>query len=411
MHLRTYSLASHPDIDPVAIGVRSGVLWSSAEMTVAGVGESDRLVIDRPHGAAAAQQAMLSINHQVDGTVTGPGTGPVGFGAFPFAIDLPGELLLPQIVVGTMGDRRWITIDEDATDRVTALAELAEICATPVAACPIGERTVESVLSPEIWRDAVVGETVRRIQRGDFSKAVMAREFRVHATQSIDTTVVLNRLLQRFPTANIFAIDGFVGATPELLVGRIGRTVRAHPLAGTAPHSDDSAIDAALVAELLASTKNQHEHRITIDWLLDNLLPFCSFVDAEPEPGIMSLANVHHLATRVEGQLSQPAASILDLVAALHPTPAVGGDPQAIALETIAELERADRGKYAGPVGWVDAEGNGEFGVAIRSAQIEGSTATMFAGVGVVAASDPASELAETEAKAQALLWALGVID
>ena len=183
----------------------------------------------------------------------------------------------------------------------------------------------------------------------------------------------------------------------------------AHPHAGTAPHADDPKVDAALVAELLASTKNQHEHRITIEWLLNNLLPFCSFVDAEPEPGIMSLANVHHLATRVEGQLSQPAASILDLVAALHPTPAVGGDPQAVALQVIAELEGADRGRYAGPVGWVDAQGNGEFGVGIRSAQVEGPVATMFAGVGVVAASDPASELAETEAKAQALLWALGV--
>lgn len=395
----------------MSVGVRSGLLWSSSEMRIAGVGESDRLVVGRPNGASAAQQTMQAINHQINGEVAGPGTGPVGFGAFPFDLDLPGELVLPRIVVGAMGERRWITVDEDVIDLTAALIELRQIVAAPVAACLVGERTVESVLAPERWRDQVVAETVRRIQQGLFSKAVMAREFRVHAAQPIDTSVVLDRLLQRFPTANIFAVDGFVGATPELLVGRMDRTVRAHPLAGTAPHSDDPETDAALIAELLASTKNQHEHRITIDWLLANLLPFCSFVDAEPEPGIMSLANVHHLATRVEGQLSQPPASILELVAALHPTPAVGGDPQSVALETIAELESAERGRYAGPVGWVDAEGNGEFGVAIRSAQIEGATATMFAGVGVVAASDPASELAETEAKAQALLWALGVTE
>jgi menaquinone-specific isochorismate synthase len=409
VHLRTYSLAEHPQIDPVAIGIRSGILWVGEEMRIAGVGERTRLSVARPDGAATAQTELRNTDHQIDDEVAGPGAGPVGLGAFPFDRELPGELVLPRIVVGQMGERRWLTIDVDQTDLSAAVGEIEAISAAPVAACPVGERTVESVLSPETWRDDVVGETVRRIKQGNFSKAVMAREFRVHATQTIDTTVVLDRLLERFPTANIFAVDGFLGATPELLVGRLGRTVRAHPLAGTAPHADDPKVDAALVAELLASTKNQHEHRITIDWLLNNLLPFCSFVDAEPEPGIMSLANVHHLATRVEGQLSQPAASILDLVAALHPTPAVGGDPQAVALQVIAELEGADRGRYAGPVGWVDAQGNGEFGVGIRSAQVEGSVATMFAGVGVVAASDPASELAETEAKAQALLWALGV--
>ena len=157
----------------------------------------------------------------------------------------------------------------------------------------------------------------------------------------------------------------------------------------------------------MASDKNRWEHRITIDWLLDTLLPFCSYVDAEPEPTIVTLANVHHLGTRVEGRLSSPPSSVLELVSALHPTPAVGGQPQETALMLIEALERTERGRYAGPCGWVDGAGNGGFAVSVRSAEIKGTEARIFAGVGVVGESDPASELAETRSKFQAMLGAL----
>ncbi|MBT6445217.1 MAG: isochorismate synthase, partial [Acidimicrobiaceae bacterium] len=179
------------------------------------------------------------------------------------------------------------------------------------------------------------------------------------------------------------------------------------PLAGTAPRSSDPKRDAALAAALNASTKDQGEHRITIDWLLDNLLPYCSYVDAEPEPAIITLPNVHHLGTQVEGRLSSPAASVLELVSALHPTPAVGGDPQGLAIQAIDAVEPGDRGLYAGPVGWVDAAGNGEFAVGLRSSHIDGNTASIWAGVGVVGDSEPEAELAETRAKFQAMLGAL----
>jgi menaquinone-specific isochorismate synthase len=168
-------------------------------------------------------------------------------------------------------------------------------------------------------------------------------------------------------------------------------------------------VDQRQTAALLASEKDRWEHRITIDWLLDTLLPFCSYVDAEPEPTILTLANVHHLGTRVEGRLSSPAAPVLELVAALHPPPAVGGSPQKDALALIAELERAERGRYAGPVGWVDSEGNGEFAVAVRTATMDGNEVRFFAGVGVVGDSDPAAELEETRAKFKAMLGALVV--
>ena len=158
---------------------------------------------------------------------------------------------------------------------------------------------------------------------------------------------------------------------------------------------------------LLASTKDRAEHQITIDTVLDALLPFCSYVDSEPEPSIVTLANVQHLASLCEGRLSSPPASVLTLVEALHPTPAVCGFPRDRALDAIARLEGFDRGRYAGTVGWVDRAGNGRFAVSIRCAEVTGPSARLFAGNGIVADSDPTAELIETRAKLNALLTAL----
>jgi menaquinone-specific isochorismate synthase len=178
-------------------------------------------------------------------------------------------------------------------------------------------------------------------------------------------------------------------------------------MAGTAARSGDPTADARLAASLLASGKDLSEHRITIDAVLDTLLPFCSYVDAEAEPSVVAVANVQHLATLVHGRLSSPPASALALATALHPTPAVGGAPRAEALALRAAVEGLDRGRYAGPVGWVDGAGNGTFAVAVRSAQLDGCRARLYAGGGMVADSDPAAELAETRAKFSALLGAI----
>ena len=218
---------------------------------------------------------------------------------------------------------------------------------------------------------------------------------------------VLIRLRASFGSSHLYAVDGFIGASPELLVARHGDVVRAHPLAGTTPRTGDPTVDARLAAQLIASTKDQVEHRVTIEMVRDTLLPWCSYVDWEAEPSVVTVANVQHLGTHVEGRLSTPAPSVLDLVAALQPTPALGGYPRADALALIAELEPFDRGRYGGPVGWVDARGDGEWAVGIRCAQVRGHTARLLAGVGVVAASDPDAELAETQAKFQAMLSAL----
>lgn len=358
-----------------------------------------------------------------------PGSGPVAFSAMPFDPDEPGELIVPRLVVGSnAAGMRWLTVyhqeteDERSPDGGVTVLDREGLIAAALsdfenvltdadgdhAPAPV-DYSLRSSLPPERWRDDVVGAATDRINGGELIKAVLARELVLTTDQPIRPQDVVKRLSSVFPSAATFLIDGFVGASPELLVSRMDDVVRAHPLAGTAPRSTDPVIDQRQTAALLASDKDRWEHRITIDWLLDTLLPFCSYVDAEPEPSILTLANVHHLGTRVEGRLSSPAAPILELVAALHPTPAVGGSPQKDALALIAELEQAERGRYAGPVGWVDSSGNGEFSVAVRTAEMSGNEVRFFAGVGVVGDSDPAAELEETRAKFKAMLGALVV--
>jgi menaquinone-specific isochorismate synthase len=394
------------DVDPAVVGRRTGLLWSGHGLVLAGCGEAARIPVVRPTGAVAAAAELAGLAGPDE--VGAPGTGPVAFGAFPFDPAAPGELVVPEVVIGRSADgRRWLTVVGRAGEvGPTAALALARAAA---AAPPVVEPTrfeVSAAQAPAAWMEAVA-RLRNRIAAGELTKAVLARRLDVATDGPIDVAAVLQRLLRSFPTSIVFAVDGFIGASPELLVGRTGDVVRAHPLAGTAPRSADPAADAGLAASLLASAKDRWEHQVTIDWLLDTLLPFCSYVDAEPEPSLVSLANVHHLGTLVEGRLSAPPASALELVAALHPTPAVGGDPQERALAAIAELEPTGRGRYAGPVGWVDGAGNGQFAVGIRSAQIAGRHAHLFAGAGVVADSDPAAELAETRAKFSALLGAL----
>jgi menaquinone-specific isochorismate synthase len=238
-------------------------------------------------------------------------------------------------------------------------------------------------------------------------KVVLAREIVVEADDDLPVAAILRRLRRTFPDALRFSIDGFVGASPELLVARVGDIVRCHPMAGTAPRSGDPAADARLGAALLASEKNRVEHRHTIDLVHDTLIGFCSYLDEDAEPSVVAMANVQHLGTRVQGRLSSPPASVVELVTVLHPTPAVCGRPRPAALELIGRHENIDRGRYAGPVGWVDSAGNGSWAVGIRGAQIDGATARVLAGVGVVADSDPVAELAETRAKLQAMLGAI----
>jgi menaquinone-specific isochorismate synthase len=389
------------DLDLLELAGADGVLLERSRVGVAGRGVAARVTV------GSVDDVLGAI--EVDDPVGVPGTGPVAFGALPFRPDPEAALVIPEVVWGRADDgTRWVTTIGPAD---APPADPAVLC-TPAAATarPLPQRvTVRPARPAEWWCELVAQATkaMRDAPSGGLAKVVLAREVLVEADVPFDRAVLLRRLRAAYPGCFLFHVDGFLGASPELLVGRAGDVVRAQPMAGTAPRGGDPAADARLAAGLLSSATYRHEHQITIDMVFDTLIPWCSYLDYEPEPSVVGVANVQHLATLVEGRLSQPAPSIVELVRALHPTPAVNGWPREAALAWIAAHEGFDRGRYAGTVGWVDGRGNGTFAVGIRCADVEGASARVVAGNGIVADSDPDAELAETQVKLQALLAAL----
>ncbi|MET0739847.1 MAG: isochorismate synthase [Acidimicrobiales bacterium] len=383
------------DVDLLTVAGTDGVLVARDGVGLAGRGTVLEIEVTDV-GAAQAELAAIT----VDDEVGGPGTGPVAFGAWPFLPGTGRRLRVPEVIVGR-DDRgsRWVTTVGDV-DPTPALRH-----EEPAPVLP--ERvTVQATQAADDWCAAVVaGRDAVRAE--ELRKVVLARQLVVESDRPFDRRGVLRRLAAAFPGCVLAAVDGFVCASPETLVSRHDDVVRSHPLAGTAPRGGDPTADARLAAGLLASAKDRAEHQVTIDFVHQTLLPWCSFLDEEAEPSVVGVANVQHLGTMVEGQLSDPAPSVLEMVEALHPTPAVGGDPRDAAIALIARLETGDRGRYAGPVGWVDGAGNGSWAVGIRSAELTGTTATLWAGVGIVADSDPVAELEETRAKLQAMLGTL----
>jgi menaquinone-specific isochorismate synthase len=247
---------------------------------------------------------------------------------------------------------------------------------------------------------AVVGEAVRRINGGELEKVVLARDLVATAAEPIDVRWPLRRLAADYPTCWTFHVDGMFGATPELLVRRERGLVTSRVLAGTIRRTGDDARDLSLAARLARSSKDLEEHEYAVRSVAEALEPHCSSMNVPEAPFVLHLPNVMHLATDVAGVVHDAATvSSLELAAALHPTAAVGGTPTSTAVELIAQLEGMDRGRYAGPVGWMDADGDGEWGIALRSAAIEGNTVRLYAGCGIVADSDPEAELAETQGK------------
>jgi menaquinone-specific isochorismate synthase len=350
--------------------------------------------------------SMLS-DLDVHDDVAEPGCGPVAFGALPFDRTAGARLVVPAVLEGSTPEGgRWRTLVGGGNVGSRAVGS-RDVGAGDVEVRRLGPEPgrveVRAAMDPDLWCDTVAAAT-KRIASGELTKVVLARQLLVNADVDLDPRAMAARLEAAHPHALRFLMDGFCGASPELLVSRIGDVVRAHPMAGTTPRSGDPEIDSRRAAALLGSAKNREEHQITIDIAHDTLLPWCSYLDAEPEPSVVAAGSVQHLATLVEGRLSHPAPSALELVAALHPTPAVGGWPRETALALIDELEPGDRGRYAGPVGWVDATGNGAWAVGIRSVSITGPNADLWAGVGVVADSDPIAELEETRAKFAATL-------
>jgi menaquinone-specific isochorismate synthase len=383
------------DVDLVAEAGADGVVFERGRVGLAGRGEAVRV----PADAGSIADALGAID--VDDEVGLPGCGPVAFAALPFDPDASAEAIIPSAIWGRAEDgTRWHTVLEAIPGEFRRVLPRERDRARPSAF------TVESALPPSHYTE-LVGRGTKAMADGDLRKVVLAREVVVTADEPIDVGDVLARLRSTFPGCFVFHVDGFIGASPELLVSRAGDVVRSHPMAGTAPRGGDPTTDARLAASLLSSTKDREEHQITIDMVHDTLLAYSSYVDYEAEPSIVPVANLQHLATLVEGRLSHPPASVLELARALHPTPAVCGQPRDDALAFIRAEEGFDRRRYAGTVGWVDARGNGTFAVSVRVAEVEGPVARLYAGCGIVPDSEPQVELAETRVKLQALLSAI----
>jgi menaquinone-specific isochorismate synthase len=392
------------DVDLLGFAGGDGVLFERGRSGLAGRGCAARLPWPGGDPAAAARtvaEALAGI--EVEDEVRLPGCGPVAFGTLPFTPGASSELVVPAVVAGRADDgTRWITTIGDPAPGAGHPDLEAEV--EPLAA--VQRFTVAAQRDPEDWC-ALVERATKAMAGGTLHKVVLARRIDIAADRPIDRLAVLERLRSAYPGCHIVSVTGFVAASPELLVSVAGDIVRSHPMAGTAPRGGDPTTDQRLAASLLASTKDRQEHQITIDMVHDTLLPWCSYLDYEAEPSVVAVANVQHLATMVEGRLSQPAPSVLELVAALHPTPAVAGWPRDEAVAWITEHEGFDRRRYAGTAGWVDSAGNGTWAVSVRCAEIEGSEARVWAGNGIVADSDPSTELAETRSKLQALLSAI----
>ena len=401
-------------VDLLAVAGADGLLFERSRAGLAGRGEARRIpwaAGDPAEAARAAGAALADI--ATDDEVGLPGSGAVAFGALPFVRGAAAELVVPALAVGRSDDgSRWVTTIGPADDPRHELSPDALLAQLPVPTplAPPREITVASAMEPDDWC-ALVERATKVLTEGHASggmaKVVLAREVEVTADRAFDRVAVLDRLRTTFPGCHVLSIGRLVCASPELLVSRAGDSVRSHPMAGTAPRGGDPTTDQRLAASLLASAKDRAEHQITIDMVHDTLLPWCSYLDYEAEPSVVPVANLQHLATLVEGRLSHPAPSVLELIAALHPTPAVSGWPRDEAIDWIGAHEGFDRGLYAGTAGWADSRGNGTWAVSLRCAEVDGRRARVIAGNGIVSDSDPTTELAETRVKLQALLGAL----
>jgi menaquinone-specific isochorismate synthase len=388
-----------------------GVAWVRHGDGLVGWGEAARVTlpagVDRFTAGEKWLRALFD-STSTDDQIGLAGCGPVAFGSFTFDPASDGSVLIvPRTVIGRSGGQAWRTDITDAAALPEAAAALAQ------AAPPLGQdlplRWHDGSLSALGWQHAVAA-AVARIRAGELGKVVLSRDQFATAPEPIDTRVVLARLAGRYPDCYTFTCGGLTGATPELLIRRDGRELSSLVLAGTVPRGGTPARDQAMGAALLASAKEQSEHVFARESVREVLAPMCERLDIAAEPALLSLPNVHHLATAVRGRLAVSRArdaSALALAAAQHPTAAVGGTPTAVAMDLIRELEGMDRGRYSGPVGWVDARGNGEWGIALRCGLISGRSARLFAGCGIVAGSVPAEELAETQAKFRPMQEAL----
>jgi menaquinone-specific isochorismate synthase len=406
LSVRTYAV---PDLGPLIPMLERNrpLLWQRRGFGIAGIGEAVRLEFRGPTrmtDAASAWRRLAAAATVID-PLSRAGTGLIALGSFTFADESAATsvLIVPSTVIGRDRTGSWVThigVGEPASEANGVPATI-----------PFGDEfrlgLLPGAISGDDYREAVAS-AVSRIRNHELSKVVLARDLVGHLPVGADLRLAIATLALGYPDCWTFSVDGFVGSSPETLVSVDAGSVTARVLAGSAARGTDAASDQEAATGLATSAKDLDEHRYAVQSVLGSLAAHSPNVTASELPFTLKLPNLWHLASDVDGTLTDGSTS-LDLLASLHPTAAVAGTPRADALKLIAELEPLDRGRYAGPVGWVGADGDGEWAVALRSAQVSPTgDLTAYAGAGIVAESDPARELLETKMKFRPIVEAFG---
>jgi len=423
--LRAISVALEPRdrFDPLALAAGDGVLFAGRRLAFAGRRTAVELPLpgglERGEDLTAARRWLAHVPH--DDRVGRVGSSVTAFGALAFDRSAAGHLLVPELTfVRDAEGRQWVTLVVPSSDPPTAVSSRveAELATARRPSSPFTRSTrpevrhITPVPDRSVYEQSVV-TALAEVDAGRLRKVVLARSVDVRFAGTVPVARALRRLHEQEPTCTVFAvpIDGgrFVGASPELLVRRRGEHVTAHPLAGTmAIPEPGTRAERKEIQQFLASSKDRLEHEIVVDAVVATLRSTCADIELPEHPSLVRLHSVAHLGTMVRGTLraGDDRPSVLDLVASLHPTPAVGGTPSTAALACILALEPVPRGHWAGPVGWMDAAGDGDWFIGIRSATVLGATVTLSAGAGIVTGSRPKAEFEETSAKLAPVLEA-----
>ncbi|MEI6041198.1 MAG: isochorismate synthase [Actinomycetes bacterium] len=405
IQITTELLGDHPKLNDISInGHELSTSWLRDGDGLIGFGEWRTTSVFGPNRFSDArtwwhqQLANLSIQNSVHGS----GTGPLLFTSFAFDESQESRLVIPEVVIGQKSGKSWITwIGSDHQPSVevrTNSTNSGEI------------KWSSGALSDEKWK-AQVSKAVELIKAGNLEKVVLARDLIATSSQEILPSNLINYLVANYPTTWVFLVSNLIGATPELLVRLSKSLVTSRVLAGTIRKTGDEARDLGLAASLAKSSKDLEEHEYAVRSVANAIAPYCSSTNVPEVPFVLHLANLMHLATDVTGVINDAATpvDVFTLLQSLHPSAAVCGTPTSAANALIAELEEMNRERYAGPVGWVDARGDGELGIALRTGQlsVDKKSLRIFAGCGIVAGSIPEDELAESQAKLTPMRTAL----
>jgi menaquinone-specific isochorismate synthase len=402
--ITTEILGEHPLLTTVSTKLDLVNAWVRSGDGLVGFGEYKKIELKGENRFVAARKwwELQLAEFNIQNNVHGSGTGPILFSSFSFDPDQISVLIIPEIIIGQKNGKSWITWIGDSKQ-----PDLGRLNNSLISSDIAWQ---EGSISESNWR-IQVGSAIDAIKSGKLEKVVLARDISASSKSEINVRGLLQRLEIEYPSTWIFLVDGLIGATPELLVRLSKSLVTSRVLAGTIRKTGNEDRDLTLAASLAKSSKDLEEHEYAVRSVADALAPFCSSTNVPESPFVLHLSNVMHLATDVTGVLNDSAkqADIFTLIEKLHPSAAVCGTPTEEAKQLIKKLEQMNRGRYAGPVGWIDAHNDGEVAIALRCGELSSDRKMIriFAGCGIVAGSDPVNEFAESQAKLMPMRTAL----